>query len=166
VQRERREVPGRDAAAGDRDAGQQPEQGGERHGHDLDGDRRGLGQDEPRPRDRVGEDEAEDPALLLAGRGADGADDRGRADDQRAVDRADLAAHPALDRPVVGAAEQVGDALGQVELADRVAHRREQRADHDDDREHAGGGERDRHRAQAQRQQEHRPAHDAVPSSR
>ena len=75
------------------------------------------------------EDQAEDPVLLLPGGTGAGAGDRDRGDQKRAVDGAHLAAVPAGDGAVVGAAQQLRDAGGNAELADRVAHRREQRPD-------------------------------------
>ena len=74
-------------------------------------DRRGLGQDQPPALDRMRQRQPEDPVLLLAGRRPGGAGDRRGRDHERPVDRADLAAHPAGDRAVVGAAQQLGDAL-------------------------------------------------------
>jgi hypothetical protein len=66
--------------------------------------------------------------------------------------------------PAVGAAEEVGDTLREVELPDRAADRREQRADHQDHERHAPHRRGGRDATQPQGHQEHRCAHRSSPS--
>jgi hypothetical protein len=70
-----------------------------------------------------------------------------------------IPAVPAGDRPEVRAAEEVGDPVGDVELADRVADRRVQRADQDQDRDQAERRRRGLAETQAHGHPEHGRAH-------
>ena len=120
---------------GDHDADRQRGQHDRGDHQDRHRDRDGLREQHPAPRERQREDQAEAPVLLLPGRRADDARDRAADQDQRPVEREDLRVQVAGQGAEVAAAEQAGDPLPQVEVADAPAERREQGADQD----HHGG---------------------------
>jgi len=82
-----RDVRDRDAPAADGYADDQSRPGCECDGCHDGADRYGLGSDQSRASDRVGEHQPEDSVLLLAGGGGGGPGDREGADHERAVER-------------------------------------------------------------------------------